>query len=336
MTPPVTFADVEAAAARIAGHVNRTPVMRSRTIDAMVGAELLFKCENLQRIGAFKARGAHNAVLSLSDGVAGVVTHSSGNHAAALCLAARARGLPAAIVMPRNAPAAKIASVERLGGEIRFVAPTIAAREAAAAEIVARRGFALVHPYDDPLVIAGQGTAAMELIEEAGSLDAIVAPVGGGGLMAGTAVAARAMRPAIRILATEPEQADDAHRSWTSGVLTPGDPPDTIADGLRGTLGGNGFAILRDTLDGFATVGEADIVAAMRLVWEVMKIIIEPSAAVPLAALIAGRFDGLAGRRVGVILTGGNVDLDALPWSVDPPRRGDGEDRAVSASAPRG
>jgi threonine dehydratase len=314
MTLPVTFADVEAAAGRIAGYVTRTPVMRSRTLDAMLGGEILFKCENFQRIGAFKARGAHNAVLSLGGDVAGVVTHSSGNHAAALCLAAQARGWPAAIVMPENAPVAKIESVRRLGGEITFVTPTIAAREAAADAIVRDRGFALVHPYDDPLVIAGQGTAAVELIEEAGTLDAILAPVGGGGLIGGTAVAARAMLPEVRVLAVEPAQADDAYRSWSSGVLTPGDPPDTIADGLRGTLGGNGFAILRETLDGFATVPEAAIVAAMRLVWEVMKIVIEPSAAVPVAALLERRFDGLAGARVGVILTGGNVDLARLPW----------------------
>jgi threonine dehydratase len=314
MTLPVTFADVQAAAARIAGHVNRTPVMRSRTLNAMIGCNVLFKCENFQRIGAFKARGAHNAVLSLGEGVAGVVTHSSGNHAAALCLAAQARGWPAAIVMPENAPVAKIESVRRLGGEITFVPPSIAAREAAAEAIVRDRGFALVHPYDDPLVIAGQGTAAMELIEEAGPLDAILAPVGGGGLMGGTAVAARAMVPGVRILATEPEQADDAYRSWSSGVWTAGDPPDTIADGLRGMLGDNGFAILRETLDGFATVSEAAIVRAMRLVWEVMKIVIEPSAAVPVAALLERRFEGLDGKSVGVILTGGNVDLARLPW----------------------
>ncbi len=315
MTLPVTFADVTAAAARIAGHVHRTPVLRSRRLDAMFGAELHFKCENLQRIGAFKARGAHNAVLALDEATArrGVVTHSSGNHAAALCLAANARGIAAAIVMPENAPAAKIASVERLGGEIHFVAPTIAAREAAAARLVAERGATLVHPYDDPMVIAGQGTAALELIEDAGPLDAILAPVGGGGLMAGTAVAARHLLPAIRILAAEPARADDAWRSWSSGVLTPGDPPDTIADGLRGTLGRHGFVILRALLDEFATVGEAAIVEAMKLVWEVMKIVVEPSAAVPVAALLERRFD-LAGARVGVILTGGNVDLDRLPW----------------------
>lgn len=312
---PVDYADIAAAAARIAGHVHNTPLMRSRRLDEVLGAEIVFKCENFQRIGAFKARGAHNAVLSLAGPAAdrGVVTHSSGNHAAALSLAARTRGIPAFIVMPGNAPAAKIESVRRLGGQIEFCAPTIAAREAAAAAIVAARGATLVHPYDDPMVIAGQGTAARELLQEAEPLDAIMAPVGGGGLMSGTAIAARHLAPGIRICATEPEQADDAWRSWTSGERTAGDPPDTIADGLRTTLGGHGFAILSALLDDFVTVSEAAIVEAMRLVWEILKIVIEPSAAVPVAALLERRID-LRGARVGVILSGGNVDLDRLPW----------------------
>ncbi|ARS28659.1 threonine ammonia-lyase [Sphingomonas sp. KC8] len=312
---PVTFTDIAAAVTRIEGHVHHTPVLTSRRLDAMLGAEILFKCENFQRIGAFKARGAHNAVLALDEAMAahGVVTHSSGNHAAALSLAAATRGIPAFIVMPENAPLAKIDSVKRLGGQVEFCAPTIAAREAAADAIVAARGATLVHPYDGPLVIAGQGTAALELLDQAGPLDVILAPVGGGGLMAGTAVAARYLQPRIRIIATEPEQADDAYRSWKSGVRTAGDPPDTIADGLRTTLGANGFAILTALLDDFATVSEAAIVDAMQLVWEVMKIVIEPSAAVPVAALLERRID-VGGARVGVILTGGNVDLDRLPW----------------------
>lgn len=314
---PVTFADVEAAAARIAGHVHRTPLVTSRRLDVILGCQLVLKCENLQRTGAFKARGAHNAVLALGDEPAarGVVTHSSGNHAAALALAARTRGVPAWIVMPENAPRAKVESVRRLGGEVSFCAPTISAREAAAAAIVTERGATLIHPYDDCRVIAGQGTAAAELIEDAGALDALLAPVGGGGLMSGSAVVARHLLPAIRILATEPEQADDAWRSWTGGVRTAGDPPDTIADGLRTTLGVNGFTILRALLDGFATVSEATIVEAMRLIWEVTKLIVEPSAAVPIAALLERRVD-LAGARVGVILSGGNVDLDRLPWQA--------------------
>jgi threonine dehydratase len=309
------YADVTAAAERIAGYVHRTPLMRSHRLDAMLDAGVVFKCENFQRIGAFKARGAHNAVLALDAETAarGVVTHSSGNHAAALALAASSRGIDAAIVMPENAPRAKVESVRRLGGEIHFCAPTIQAREAAAAALVADRGATLVHPYNDPLVIAGQGTAAIELIEDSGGIDAILAPVGGGGLMAGTAIAARHMLPMIRILATEPQQANDAWRSWTNGVLTAGDPPQTIADGLRTTLGDNNLPILTALLDDFATVSESAIAEAMRLIWEVLKIVIEPSSAVPVAALLERRFD-LTGMRVGIILTGGNVDLDMLPW----------------------
>ncbi|AGH49381.1 MULTISPECIES: threonine ammonia-lyase [Sphingomonadales] len=312
---PISFADVAEAAIRIEGHVHHTPVLRSRRLDDILGARLAFKCENFQRIGAFKARGAHNAVLALDAAAAarGVVTHSSGNHAAALSLAAATRGVPAYIVMPENAPRAKVDSVLRLGGQVEFCAPTIAAREAAAAAIVAARGATLVHPYDDPMVIAGQGTAAMELLDAAGPLDAILAPVGGGGLMSGTAVAARTLQPSIRIIATEPAQADDAWRSWKAGERVAGDPPDTIADGLRTTLGANGFLILSALLDDFVTVSEAAIVEAMRLVWEVLKIVIEPSSAVPVAALIEGKVD-VKGAEVGVILTGGNVDLDRLPW----------------------
>ncbi|WP_242922604.1 pyridoxal-phosphate dependent enzyme [Caulobacter sp. CCUG 60055] len=312
---PVTFADIEAAAARIAPFVHRTPVLTSHRLNAILGCEVFFKCENLQRIGAFKARGAHNAVFSLSDEEAarGVVTHSSGNHAAALSLAAGNRGARAYIVMPSNAPKAKVESVRRLGGEIEFCAPTTAAREAAAAAIVAERGATLVHPYDDLKVIAGQGTAALELLAEVPDLDAVVAPVGGGGLMSGTSVAVRGSGAQARLWASEPEQADDAWRSWRSGVRTAGDPPNTIADGLRTTLGENGFVILRALLDDFATVPETAIVSAMRLVWEVLKVVIEPSSAVPVAALLEGRFEA-RGRKVGVILTGGNVDLDQLPW----------------------
>ncbi|WP_332767717.1 pyridoxal-phosphate dependent enzyme [Phenylobacterium sp.] len=312
---PVTLADIEAAASRIAPFVHRTPVLTSRRLDEILGAKVFFKCENLQRIGAFKARGAHNAVFALDEGAVarGVVTHSSGNHAAALSLAARNRGVPAFIVMPSNAPTAKVESVRRLGGEITFCEPTIAAREAAAEEIVAQRGATLIHPYDDPKVIAGQGTAAAELLAKVPDLDAVMAPVGGGGLMSGTAVAVHGLAPSTKIWAVEPAQADDAWRSWTTGVLTPGDPPDTIADGLRTTLGGTGFSILRALLDDFVTVDEAAIVSSMRLVWEVLKVVIEPSSAVPVAALLDRKLPS-DGRRVGVILTGGNVDLEHLPW----------------------
>lgn len=314
---PLAYADIRAAAARIRPYVHRTPVLRSARLDALLGVEAHFKCENFQRIGAFKARGAHNAVFSLSDEevARGVVTHSSGNHAAALSLAAANRGVPAYIVMPRNAPRAKVESVRRLGGAIVFCEPTLQAREASAAELSAAHGARLVHPYDDPRVIAGQGTAAMELMEEVPDLDALIAPVGGGGLMAGTAIAARGMRQRIRIVAAEPAGADDAFRSWRDGIHLRDGTPDTIADGLRTTLGTHNFAVLRALLDDFITVSEAAIVEAMRLVWEILKIIIEPSSAVAVAALLAeaGRL-GPRGTRVGVILTGGNVDLDRLPW----------------------
>jgi threonine dehydratase len=311
---PPALPDVRAAATRIAPWVARTPVLRSRTLDGRAGATLFFKCENFQRIGAFKARGAHNAVLSLpADSLPrGVVTHSSGNHAAALALAARNVGTRAYIAMPRGAPKSKVASVERLGGEIVFCEPTLPAREACCAEIQERTGATLVHPYDDWRVIAGQGTAALELIEEVPGLDAIVTPVGGGGLLAGTAIVGAAS--GVEVHGAEPAAADDAYRSFTTGTRQPLLKVDTIADGLRASLGERPFIVIREHVRGITTVSEEEIVAAMRLVWEVMKIIIEPSSAVPVAALLGNR-SPLAGKRVGVILTGGNVDLDALPWA---------------------
>ena len=315
MTDPghPALADVRAAAARIAPWVHRTPVHTSRTLDELAGASLYFKCENFQRIGAFKARGAHNAVLSLAaDALAhGVVTHSSGNHAAALALAARNTGTRAWIAMPRNAPKAKVASVKRLGGEIVFCEPTLAAREACCTEIQARTGATLVHPYDDWRVIVGQGTAALELVEEIPGLDAIMAPVGGGGLLAGTAIAGTEL--GVEVHGAEPAAVDDAYRSLISGVRQPPTGGQTVADGLRTALGERPFSVIRQRVKGITTVSEEEIVAAMRLVWEVMKIVIEPSSAVPVAAVLSGRMP-LAGRRISVILTGGNVDLDALPW----------------------
>jgi threonine dehydratase len=306
--------DLREAAVRIAPFIVRTPVMTSRTFDARVGAALYFKCENLQRIGAFKARGAHNAVLSLSASVLsrGVVTHSSGNHAAALALAARNAGTRAHIAMPRDAPNAKIASVERLGGDIVFCEPTLPAREACCAEIQARTGATLVHPYDDWRVIAGQGTAALELVEEVAGLDAVLAPVGGGGLLAGTAIVGAGF--GVEVHGAEPAAADDAYRSFVTGERQKPASGLTIADGLRASLGERPFAIIRQHVSGITTVSEEEIVAAMRLVWEVLKIVIEPSSAVPVAAILSGRMP-LAGKRVGVILTGGNVDLDELPWA---------------------
>ena len=314
-TDAPTLDDVREAAMRIAPWVHRTPVLSSSRLDERAGATLFFKCENLQRVGAFKARGATSAVLRL-DGPArerGVVTHSSGNHAAALALAARNAGIPAWVVMPRNAPLPKVESVRRLGGEIVFCEPTLEAREATCAEVGARTGATLVHPYDDHAVIAGQGTATLELREQVEALDAVVVPVGGGGLLAGTSVVGRAF--GFDVYGAEPEAVDDAARSLATGVRQPPTGGTTVADGLRTALGVRPFEIIRRNVTDIATVSDEQIVAAMRLVWEVMKIVIEPSSAVPVAALLERRLP-VAGRRVGVILTGGNVDLDALPWAA--------------------
>jgi threonine dehydratase len=292
-------------------------VLTSRLIDEAVGARLFFKCENFQVGGAFKARGAFNAVLALTDEAAarGVVTHSSGNHAAALALAAARRGIAAHVVMPRTAPAVKKAAVAAYGARIVECEPTLVAREAAAAEIVAATGATLVPPFDDQMVAAGQGTAAVELLEDAGApLEAVTCPVGGGGLLTGTAIAVRGLAPEARVIAAEPAAADDAARGFRTGVLQPQVlPVATIADGLTTAMSPMTFASMRAHVDDVVTVSEPAIVEAMRLIWSRMKIIIEPSCAVPLAALLERRWDA-AGKRVGIILTGGNVDLDRLPW----------------------
>lgn len=313
--PTLTLADIRAAHTRIADKIHRTPILTSATLDALCGGQLFFKCENFQKIGAFKARGAANAVFSLTDAEAarGVATHSSGNHAAALARAARLRGIPAHIVMPSNAPKAKVESVRRNGGIIIFCEPTLAAREAACAEVIAETGARLVHPYNDYAVMAGQGTATLELLEQAPNLDLIIAPVGGGGLLSGTAVAAKGAKPGIRVIAAEPAAADDAARSFAAGHIIPLDKTTTIADGLRTSLGERNFPLIQQHVDGIVTVSEESIVAAMRRIWEVLKIIIEPSCAVPYAAIMEKKID-VTGQRVGLILTGGNVDLDALPW----------------------
>ena len=312
----VAFADVLAAMERIAPYVHRTPVLTSGRMDALSDARVFFKCENLQKIGAFKARGAHNAVFSLDAAQArsGVLTHSSGNHGAALALAARNRGVPAHVVMPSGVSAPKLDSVRRLGARITICEPTLAGREAATEQLQRDTGALLVHPYNDTRVIAGQGTAALELLEQVPDLEAIVVPVGGGGLLSGTAIAARGYSAAVRVFGAEPAGADDAYRSFKSGELVGMADPRTIADGLRASLGPIPFAIIRTGVEDIATVPEESIVSAMRLVWEVMKIVIEPSSAVPVAALLDRRLL-VGGRRVGVILTGGNADLDALPWS---------------------
>ncbi len=311
----VCFADIEAAAARIAGRVHRTPVLTCATLDARAGAELYFKCENFQKVGAFKMRGATNAVFALDAASAGrgVATHSSGNHAQALALAARLRGVPAYVVMPSNAPAVKRAAVAGYGAEITVCEPTLAAREATLDEVVARTGAVFVHPYDNEHIIAGQGTAALELLTEQPDLDLVLAPVGGGGLLAGTALATRALAPAARIIAAEPVGADDACRSLAAGRIIPSENPRTVADGLLTSLGERNFPIIREHVAAIWTVAYEAIIAAMRLVWERMKIIIEPSSAVCLAAVLA-RPAEVAGRRVGIILSGGNVDLARLPW----------------------
>ena len=311
----VTAESIARAHERIAPHVHRTPVMTSRRIDAIAGADLVFKCENLQRMGAFKARGAFNAVLGLSaeDAARGVYTHSSGNHGAALALAARERGIPAWVVMPQNAAGPKQSAVEAYGAEVVHCAPTLAAREEAAREVGARTGAAFIHPYDNEQVIAGQGTAALELIEQAAGLEAVTCPIGGGGLLSGTAIATRWLAAGARVIGTEPEGADDAARSFRTRTLTPLTTPETIADGLRASLSERTFRIMLDNVDAVLTTPESAIVDAMRLIWTALKIVVEPSAAVPLAAILENP-EAVAGKRVGVILTGGNVDLDALPW----------------------
>ena len=307
------FADITAAAIRIEPYVRRTPVLRSERLSEMHGGVIDFKCESLQVAGAFKSRGACNAVFALSASVAtrGVATHSSGNHAAALARAARLRGVPAYIVMPEGAPLVKRAAVESFGGIIHECEATLAAREAAAAGLVHSTGATLVHPYDDPRVIAGQGTIVLELATEVAPPDALVVPVGGGGLLAGSAIAARRLWPGTRVVGVEPAGADDAFRSFTSGVLQSQLAPRTIADGLRGALSPRTLRLARAYADEIVTVGEESIVEAMRLLFDVLKVVVEPSGAVPLAALLEGK---ITARHVVLVLSGGNVDLTALPW----------------------
>jgi threonine dehydratase len=312
----ISLADIEAARARIGPYVRRTPVLTSDLLDEQAGAGLFFKCENLQHIGAFKARGAANAVLSLTDEAAakGVATHSSGNHAAAVARAAGLRGIPAYIVMPEGAAPPKAAQVERLGGRITWCAPTLAAREETAARIVAETGAAMIHPYDNAAVMAGQGTAGLELMEDAPDLDVVIAPIGGGGLISGVSTAVKALRPTARVVGAEPAGADDAARSLAAGRLIPLTEANTIADGLRASLSPSTFDHIRRGVDAIATVSEPAIVEAMRALWEQLKVIVEPSAAVAYAAVREGKVDA-KGRQVGIILTGGNADLDRLPWA---------------------
>ncbi len=309
------LATIQAAHARIRPHITRTPVLTNARLNAACGGKLFFKCENLQKAGAFKARGATNAVFSLADveALRGVATHSSGNHAAALARAAKLRRIPAYIVMPSNSAKPKIRLVEAYGGRITFCEPNQAAREATCLRLLEETLANLVHPFEDERVMAGQGTAALELLEEIPDLDYLLCPVGGGGLLCGTAVAARALRPQIKIVGTEPAGADDAARSFRAHQRIPLTTSDTIADGLRTSIGQTNFALARQYVDDIVTVSEAGIVAAMHMIWDAVKIVIEPSAAVPYAAIMEQRLD-VTHRRVGIILSGGNVDLDALPW----------------------
>ncbi len=306
---------IRQAALRIAPLIHRTPVLTSQSINRMAGADIFFKCENFQKAGAFKMRGAANAVLSLPEAARakGVATHSSGNHGQALAKAAQSVGIPAYIVMPETAPAVKQKAVAEYGAEIIFCKPTLEARETTLEAVVARTGATFVHPYNNYEVIAGQGTAVVELLEEVEELDVIIAPVGGGGLLSGTAIAAKEMRPAIQIFAGEPEGADDAFRSLAAGAIIPSSAPRTIADGLLTSLGDKTFPLIRQHVTAILTVSDQEIVYAMRLIWERMKIIIEPSCAVPLAAVLKhkGLFDQ---KKVGIILSGGNVDLEKLPF----------------------
>jgi threonine dehydratase len=312
---PLDLAAIRDAHNRIRSRIHRTPVLTSTSLDAACGGALFFKCENFQKVGAFKARGATNAVFSLTDAEAarGVATHSSGNHAAALARAARLRGIPAYIVMPSNSAKSKIRNVETYGGRITFCAPTQQARDDTCAGVIAATGAVMVHPFTDERVMAGQGTAVLELMEDVPDLDLILCPVGGGGLLAGTAIAAKAVRPSVQVIAVEPAGAGDAARSFAAGHIVPLEHAATIADGLRTTVGAPNFAIMQRHVDGVITVSEESIVAAMRRIWETLKIVVEPSAAVPYAALLEQKL-AVTGRRAGLILTGGNVDLDALPW----------------------
>ena len=316
--PLLSRGDLEQAHERIRPHAHRTPVLTSCTFDRKFSAELFFKCENFQKIGAFKIRGAVNALSQLEpeELERGVVTHSSGNHAQAISLASRMLGTRARIVMPKTAPKVKVAAVRGYGAEVTFCEPTVEAREVAADKIIEETGAVLIHSFNDLRIIAGQGTAAKELFEDAPPLDMVLMPVGGGGLASGTALAAHHFSPGTRVIGAEPAGADDACRSLETGSIQPAvSPPATIADGLLTNLCELTFAIIRRHVERIVTVEEDEIVAAMRLVWERMKMIIEPSSAVPFAAVLAGKVD-VRGLKVGIIVSGGNVDLDRLPWTA--------------------
>ncbi|OQX82418.1 MAG: serine dehydratase [Bacteroidetes bacterium 4484_276] len=310
-----TKKDILKAAIRIGQYIHKTPVLTSENLNSIFGCQLYFKCENLQKAGAFKSRGAVNTVFSLNenDVISGVCTHSSGNHAAALSRAASLKGIVAHIVMPEDSSKVKISAVKHYGGKITFCKPTLASRETALIKVIEKTAALEVHPYNDPRIIAGQATAAMEMFGEIDPLDIIMAPVGGGGLLSGTALAANYFSDKTKVIAAEPEQADDAFQSFKANTFYPSVNPNTIADGLRTSLGSLTFPIIQKYVDDIVTVSEKGIVEAMKLIWERMKIIVEPSSAVPLAAILEKKFD-CPGKKIGIIISGGNVDLNALPW----------------------
>ncbi len=311
----ISIKHIREAALRIAPHIHRTPVLSCTAINDLAGCSLFFKCENFQKVGAFKMRGATNAVFSLTseEASAGVATHSSGNHAQALALAARLRGIPAYVVMPTSAPGVKRRAVAGYGAEIIDCKPTLQAREETLEQVVQRTGATFIHPYDNEKIIAGQGTAALELLEDYPDLNVVMAPVGGGGLLSGTAIATKAVKADAEIIAAEPAGADDAARSLEAGYIIPSVNPDTIADGLLTSLGQLNYPIIREHVRSVWTVEDDEIIAAMRLIWERMKIIVEPSSAVCLAAVLKHGKE-TAGLNIGIIVTGGNIDLDHLPW----------------------
>ena len=310
-----TFEQVQKAYLKIREKVHRTPVLSSQKVNERAGGELHFKCENFQKVGAFKFRGATHAIGELSDEDAqnGVATHSSGNHAQAVALAAKKRGIPAYIVMPENAPKVKVNAVRDYGADITFSESTQEGREATLKKVVDDTGATFIHPYDNPDIIMGQGSAAVELLEDRPGLDILLAPIGGGGLMSGSAIAASGISPETEVIGTEPEVANDAYLSFKTGKRHPVQSTDTVADGLRTSLSDLTFACIQKHVDDIVTVTEDEIVEAMRFIWERMKIIIEPSCAVPVAAVFNGKVD-VKGKKVGIIITGGNIDLDHLPW----------------------
>ena len=311
-----TYDDMLVAHDRIKPHIRRTPVRTSDYLNDLTGAQLFFKCENFQEPGAFKVRGASNAVFGLSDDQAkrGVATHSSGNHASCLSYAAMRRGIPCHVVMPRTAPQAKKDTVRRYGGQITECDPSTSSREATFAKVQEATGGDFVHPYNDPRVIAGQGTCAKELMEQADGLDIVTAPIGGGGMISGTCLTLATLSPETRVIAAEPEQADDAYRSFKAGHIIADDAPKTIADGLLVPLKDLTWHFVSNHVSDIYTASDAEIVDAMKLIWKHLRVVMEPSSAVPLATILKNR-DAFAGKRVGIIITGGNVDLDRLPWT---------------------